>query len=709
MLITLTRSVVLRPLLVLVAIASVGATAMSQEQRSVSSIRLIPEPRQIAVKSDVFRLGDATRIVVADSQSDDDRFAAEDFQRDVLETAKLSLKISTSGSRHTILIGNLQLTAIQSALKKFGVTAPATLDDEGYVLAANANEVVVAGKTAAGTFYGLQTLKQLVRGDGAAASIPAVEIVDWPAMRWRGVSDDVSRGPVPTVNYIKRQLRTFAAFKLNMHSFYMEQTFASSSNPLIGPAGGSLTPDEIRELVAYARRYHIELVPEQQTFGHLHKALKFEKYNELAETPYGDVLSPQQPGSYKLVADWYRELNELFPGKFFHIGADETFELGEGQSREAAKARGVGAIYFEHLNRVREVLKPYDRRLMFWGDIALNHPDLIGSVPKDMIAMNWDYAPKDDYLPRIKPFKDAGLEQFVCPGVHNWNQIFPNLDASSKNITNFVRDGQASGALGMMNTSWDDDGESLFEMAWYGIVLGAAASWQNKAVDREVFDDSFDWAFFRNDGDEFTDALHALGSVNTLLGIGTSDELFWRDPFNSTFQLQARTLKSQLREMRLAVENADESLLRNESRARRNRSMIPAMRFAAQRLDHLGRRMQVVEKFSQDYWDAYLNLNDRRKVGRLRNYWGNIYNSLREMSEDLTILKEGYRQQWLAENRPYWLDSVLARYDQATLTWLNKSKSLAEAVRLYNTTSILPDPEAFGLGPRPMPAPSPSK
>ena len=314
---------------------------------------------------------------------------------------------------------------MQSTLKRLGITAPANLDDEGYVLAVNANEVVVAGKTAAGTFYGLQTLKQLVRGDGAAAFIPAVEIVDWPAMRWRGVSDDISRGPVPTVDYIKRQLRTFAAFKLNMHSFYMEQTFASSSNPLIGPAGGSLTPDEIRELVAYARRYHIELVPEQQTFGHLHKALKLEKYNELAETPYGDVLSPQQEGSYKLIADWYRELNELFPGKFFHIGADETFELGEGQSREAAKARGVGAVYFEHLNRVREVLKPYDRRLMFWGDIALNHPDLIGSVPKDMIVMNWDYAPKDDYLPRIKPFKDAGLEQFVCPGVHNWNQIFP--------------------------------------------------------------------------------------------------------------------------------------------------------------------------------------------------------------------------------------------------------------------------------------------
>jgi len=701
MLHTLTRSALSRPLVLLFLVVISYSVAIAQRQPDDDFVQLIPQPRQIVLKSDRFQLSSNDRIVLADPRSEDDRFAATDFVNDLQETAKLAMRIGGSRTRHSILIGNIDLPGVQAGLKRFGISTPANLDPEGYVLAVNANEVLLAGKSAAGTFYGLQTLKQLVRGDGAAAFIPAVEIFDWPAMRWRGVSDDISRGPVPTVEYIKRQLRTFAAFKLNLHSFYMEQTFASDSNPLIGPAGGSLTPDEIRELVAYARRYHIELVPEQQTFGHLHKALKLEKYNELAETPYGDVLSPQQEGSYRLVAAWYRELNELFPGKFFHIGADETFELGEGQSREAARTRGVGAIYFEHLNRVREVLKPYDRRLMFWGDIALNHPDLIGSVPKDMIVMNWDYAPKDDYLPRIKPFKDAGLEEFVCPGVHNWNQIFPNLEASSRNIANFVRDGQTSGALGMMNTSWDDDGESLFEMSWHGIVFGAAASWQNKPVDRSAFDKDFDWAFFRNEGHEFSEALQALGRVNGLLGIRSSDELFWREPFNTDFQTQARTLKSQLKEMRLAVENADELLLRNEMKARRNRSMVAVMRFAAQRFDHLGRRLQVMEKFSQDYWEAYLNLGDRRKVGRLRNYWGNIYNSLREMTEELTILKENYRKLWLAENRPYWLDSVLARYDQAALNWLTKSKALAEAVRVYNSESILPDPEAFGLGPRP--------
>jgi len=645
--------------------------------------------------------------VLADPRSADDRFAAEDLIADARETAKLDLRIAGSG-RRSILIGRADSQRISSALGKAGMTPAAKFDDEGYVLIVAPDQIIVAGQTEAGTFYGMQTLKQLIRGEGADAFMPGVQIKDWPAMRWRAVSDDISRGPVPTVDYIKRQLRTFAAFKLNMHSFYMEHTFASDAHPLIGPAGGSLTPAEIRELVAYAKRYHIELVPEQQTFGHLHKALKLEKYNELAEVPYGDVLSPQQPGSYKLVAEWYRELDKLFPGKFFHIGADETFELGEGQSREVAKTRGVGAIYFEHLDRVRDVLKSYNRRLMFWGDIALSHPELIGNVPKDMIVMNWNYGARDSFDSRIKPFKDAGLDQFVCPGVSNWNQIFPNIDSASKNIINFVRDGQTAKAMGMMNTSWDDDGEALFEMTWHGMVLGAAASWQ-ESTDISEFDKNFDWAFFRNDGNQFVTALRSLGSVNTQLGIGQTDEHFWRDPFTASFQMQARDLREKAKLMRLSVENAEESLLRNEARARRNRSMIPVMRFAAQRLDHLGRRMQVVDKMSQEYWDAYLNLGDRRKVGRLRNYWGNIYNWQREMAEELAILKEDYRRQWLSENRPYWLDSILARYDRAIIMWLNKSKALEEAVRVYNSTSVLPDPEEFGLGPRPTPSPTPAR
>jgi hypothetical protein len=319
-----------------------------------------------------------------------------------------------------------------------------------------------------------------------------------------------------------------------------------------------------------------------------------------------------------------------------------------------------------------------------------------------MIAMNWDYTAKPSYEARVGLFKKAGLEQFVCPGVSSWNQIFPDNDTASVNIVNFVRDGQRAGVLGVMNTEWDDDGEALFENTWYGVVLGAAASWQAAPLDLAAFERDFDWVFFRREGDELTKATRTLGGAGRALGVNSSDELFWRDPFTEDFQVSvARKLEEKTRQMRLDVEEVEETLIRARPGVRRNVQALDSMRVAARRFDHMGRRSQVVGQLSRDYWDAYLNLGDRRRVRRLRSYFGQVYNSLREMTEELTELREAYRAQWLKENRPYWLASVLARYDLAAARWLTRSKQLEEALREYDRTSTLPAPSEFGLGPRP--------
>src|SRR5258708_38983791 len=133
--------------------------------------------------------------------------------------------------------------------------------------------------------------------------------------------------------------------------------------------------------------------------------------------------------------------------------------------------------------------------------------------------------------------------------------------------------------------------------------------------------------------------------------------------------------------MRLSGEGAAESLARNEGRARRNVTAIAAMKFAAQRFDHLGRRMEVMQGFSDQYWDAYLNLGDRAKIRKLRRYSGAIYNNLREMAEELSILKQAYREQWLAEKILYWLDGSMAGDDQMTSMWASQSRAMAEAER----------------------------
>lgn len=137
----------------------------------------------------MFRLGGTGRIVLADPRSADDRFAAADFTNDVQETATLAIKIGTSVSRHSILIGNIDLPSVQVVLRRLGISVPTNLDPEGYVLLVNANEVVVAGKTAAGTFYGLQTLKQLVRGASFSLYGSAAFRAEWLCLSGTGASD----------------------------------------------------------------------------------------------------------------------------------------------------------------------------------------------------------------------------------------------------------------------------------------------------------------------------------------------------------------------------------------------------------------------------------------------------------------------------------------------------------------------------------------
>ena len=93
--------------------------------------------------------------------------------------------------------------------------------------------------------------------------MPCVRIDDRPALRWRVLSDDVSRGPLPTMRYFEERIRTIAAFKMNGYSPYMEHVFLSPTDPLPAPLDG-ITPAQLHELAAYAARFHVALIPEQQ-------------------------------------------------------------------------------------------------------------------------------------------------------------------------------------------------------------------------------------------------------------------------------------------------------------------------------------------------------------------------------------------------------------------------------------------------------------
>lgn len=327
--------------------------AHAQVSDAVRALKVLPAPKEVRIVAGKFVIKPSTIIVIGNSNSED-RTAAEMLQNEIKDRTGIKLPIeAVTGAPKTtghISLGRLTDRGLRSYLESQGVKAEDELgnhdlDQQGYVIRATDSGVLVAGRTAQGLFYGVQTLRQLLRTGGPGGktlAVPALTIRDWPSMEWRGVSDDISRGPIPTLDYLKMQIRTLAEYKINLVGFNMEHVFDFRSQPLVPPKGAALTPAEIKELVDYSSKYYITLLPEQQAFGHLHQFLKYEVYSDLAEMPHGHVLTPTNPKTYDFIRQIYGEVVPLFPGPFFHIGADETFELGRGRTQALAAQEGVG-------------------------------------------------------------------------------------------------------------------------------------------------------------------------------------------------------------------------------------------------------------------------------------------------------------------------------------------------------------------------------
>ena len=318
-----------------------------------SSVKLIPVPREVHA-SVVEPLGHGVRILCAAPCATEDQFAADDL------AASLQARNIPVAAANGFPIELTRLSAHPEP--KFTDEMKA----EGYVIATTSSGLTVIGATAEGLFYGAQTVKQLVEGDGARAVLHAANIRDWPAMKYRGLDDDLSRGPITTLEFEKHMIRTIAAYKINLYSPYFEHTQQYASNPLMAPPG-SVTAAEAAELVAYAKLYHITIIPEQEAFGHLHYNLAWEQYQPLAETPHGAVLAPGQLGSIELITQMFTELASLYPGPFLHIGADETVDLGLGQTKADVDSRGLAAVYLDFLQRIVTALKPLNRKVPLLG------------------------------------------------------------------------------------------------------------------------------------------------------------------------------------------------------------------------------------------------------------------------------------------------------------------------------------------------------
>lgn len=663
---------------------------------------LIPQPREFTAKPYI-SLTHGVRILVPGRERED-RFAAQTLTTE-LKSRGVAVRNSSAAARVWLLRDNSALA--RRVMRRERMHFDPAMQAEGYLLVTEGRNAYIIGHTATGVFYGAQTLAQLERSGGLGPILTGAAIRDWPAMRWRGVHDDLSRGPVPTLAFQEKQIRTFAAYKLNVYSPYFENTMQYASNPLPSLPGGSLSPADAKALVEYARRYHVTIVPEQEAFGHLHKVLTWQKYAPLAEIPSGSVLAPGQPGSMRLITQWFDELAGEYPGPFLHIGADETFELGQGQTAAEVKQRGLGAVYIDFLTQIHAALAPLHRRLLFWGDVAMNSPALVPRLPHDMIAVAWHYEPDPEGFHRwLDPYTKAGMETWVAPGVNNWNRVWPNFNLALGNIQGFVAAGQKAGSTGTLNTIWNDDGEGLFAEDWYAVLFGAAASWQPGTSDIAQFQSEFGPVFHGDQSGDIDQAQIALmDAQQTLAQAGLDDArdaYFWADPWSEQGRETAAKILPVAAKVRLDAERAI-TLIAHARAAKsnlRNVEALNAMDLGALRIDFLAFKFQVANQIASAYQRLYSGQQDPEVSAHItRDLWNlsGVNGACEDISTGYEYLRARYSDAWLAENRPFWLDNVTARYDAAAQLWMARANKLASAREQWSEHHTLPSPEQIGI------------
>jgi len=435
---------------------------------------LLPPPQQLQLEGPGLQLPSHPRLVLASDPSKLLRCALE-IQQALGDIAGVRAEIVAGGE------GAITLAQDSTDLSR----------GESYRLVVHPGGVNITGADPAGVFYGGCTLVQLVRLHGRR--LPGLRIEDWPDFRHRGVLLDVSRDRVPTMEMLLQWVDLLASWKVNQLQLYMEHTFAYRGHEAVWADASPLSGEQILLLDAHCSERHVELVPNQNSFGHMHRWLIHEPYRRLAECPdgidhpfspdrepYG--LCPTDPDSLSFLAGLYDQLLPQFQSGQINVGLDETFDLGLGRSAARCREIGTERVYLEFLHEVHRMVGRRGRRMQFWGDIILKRPDLIGELPRDAIALEWGYEADHPFEVHTRHFADANLEFYVCPGTSSWNSIAGRTDNALGNLAHAAVCGHAAGASGLLVTDWGDNGHlQPPPVSLPGFAAGAAFAW-NRSV-----------------------------------------------------------------------------------------------------------------------------------------------------------------------------------------------------------------------------------
>ena len=429
---------------------------------------VLPTPKIVKFNDQKFPLNTNLKIYT-NSDSKEIKFVVEEIVSRLSESKIIKPEITddetAKGTIKLILVGPGNLNS----------EIPKGVIQEAYELEINEENVTIKSYSEQGLFYGAVTLGHLV--DRAGLFLQGVKIVDYPDLSVRGVSDDISRGQVSNLENFKRIIDFISSYKMNVYMPYMEDLLIFDKYPSIGKERGALTKDEVKELVKYAGTKFVEIIPIFQTLGHFENILTQDEFMEYAEFPGAASLNVSSEKTYSFLEDLLKEVFELFPSEYFHMGADESYDVGLGESKNLVQKSDLAQVHLQHYKRVYEIAKKYNKKILMYGDIILKHPEILKDLPEDIIIVDWHYRPSNDY-PSTKVFKESGHKYYVSPSVWNFRATFPAYASALPNIKYLTEEGIEDGASGMINSNWGDYGAETFkEFVLFGYAYSAQCAW----------------------------------------------------------------------------------------------------------------------------------------------------------------------------------------------------------------------------------------
>lgn len=357
----------------------------------------IPALREWQAASGSYHLCQVPRIIIAADAASPLRPVAEVLAEDLGRLRALSPQI-VAGDAGAAAAGDIVLTLGDSDTR---------LGTEGYRLRIGA-AVVISAAQPAGVFYGTRSLLQLLTQSPA---INAGEALDWPRYPERGLMVDVGR-KFFTLDWLERHLREMAWLKLNLFHLHFSENLGfrieSTSHPEI-VSEQHYSKAEIAQFIALARRYHITVVPEIDMPAHMGAALAAHPELQLTDVlgrSTAGLLDVSQPGAQPFVQDLLEEFLPLFPGPYWHTGADEYMPLynyplhpqlqAYAQQHYGSGANGKDAVH-GFTNWVNELVRGTGKTTRMW------HDDLEGgvavTVDPDIVVEWWtNFSPLGDLV-----------------------------------------------------------------------------------------------------------------------------------------------------------------------------------------------------------------------------------------------------------------------------------------------------------------------